>query len=228
MMEEFPSFRRLDVHLWSRSKFYPGCFIMLIPRALWIFFWWFSIGFWYLILFAGKKSFDTPLTGWRRTAHKWMLWTHVPMMILGFGYYIDHTSHSEESVDYSKYLGPDWRKNKFDGKRVSTLIANHVTFIDIGVWCTCMTPPAFTPASFVQKLRMGDFYCRALNCLYIDRSSSKEGLDRTVNQMMERQRLIEKSDLDWGPICIFAEGSVTNGKNLSRFRRGGFQANVAV
>ena len=46
--------------------------------------------------------------------------------------------------------------------------------------------------------------------------------------MVERQRLIEKSDLDWGPICIFAEGSVTNGKNLSRFRRGGFQANVAV
>ena len=45
---------------------------------------------------------------------------------------------------------------------------------------------------------------------------------------MERQRLIEESDLDWNAICIFAEGSVTNGKNLSRFRRGAFQANVAV
>ena len=34
--------------------------------------------------------------------------------------------------------------------------------------------------------------------------------------------------MDWGPICIYAEGSVTNGKNLSRFRRGGFQGLVAV
>ena len=40
--------------------------------------------------------------------------------------------------------------------------------------------------------------------------------------------MIEKSNKDWGPICIFAEGVVTNGINLSRFRRGGFQANVAV
>ena len=110
-----------------------------------------------------------------------MMWTHVPMIILGFGYYIDHTSHSEESVDYSKYLGPEWRKNKFEGKRVSTLISNHVTFIEVLVWASCMTPPAFTPASFVQKLPIGDFYCKCLNSLYIDRSSSKEGLDRTVN-----------------------------------------------
>ena len=40
--------------------------------------------------------------------------------------------------------------------------------------------------------------------------------------------MIENDDRDWGPLCVFAEGSVTNGINLSRFRRGGFLANVAV
>ena len=150
LMEEFPSFKRLDVHLWSRSKFYPGCFIILVPRVLWIFFWLFAVGFWQLLLFAGKSK-DTPLTGWRRTAHKWMIWTHVPLIILGFGYYIDHTSHSEESVDYySKYLGPEWRKNKFEGKRVSTLISNHVSFIEVLVWMSRLTPPAFTPGHMVK------------------------------------------------------------------------------
>lgn len=31
-----PLFRRIDCHLWSRAKFYPGAFLMLIPRALWV------------------------------------------------------------------------------------------------------------------------------------------------------------------------------------------------
>merc|ERR1711957_119879 len=39
---------------------------------------------------------------------------------------------------------------------------------------------------------------------------------------------MEQSELEWGPLCFFAEGSVTNGLNLSRFRRGAFQAGVAV
>ena len=56
---------------------------------------------------------DVPLSGWRRLAHKWMIWTHVPLIILGFGYYNVHTRFYEDDIDYSLYLGPDWRKNKF-------------------------------------------------------------------------------------------------------------------
>ena len=112
MMDEFPSFRRLDVHLWSRSKFYPGCFIMLLPRAIWLFFWLFVIGIFARILFIGQ-SFDVPLSGWRRTAFNWNIWLHVPLLLLGFGYYLDHTKRTEDDTDYSRYLGPDWRKNKF-------------------------------------------------------------------------------------------------------------------
>ena len=220
-MDEFPSFKRLDVHLWSRAKFYPGCFVMLLPRVIWIFSWLFAVGFWCKILFMGQ-SFDVPLSGWRRTAFKWLLWTHIPMGILGFGYYNVHTKHSEEDVDYSRYLGPEWRKNKFRGKRVSTLISNHITFIEVWVWISLLTPPSYTPGSFIKKFPIGDFYCKCLNSIYVDRNAPKEELDRAVEEFMERQKMIENSDLDWGPICIFAEGSVTNGKNLSRFRRGGF------
>ena len=35
-------------------------------------------------------------------------------------------------------------------------------------------------------------------------------------------------DNDWGPLLIYAEGSCTNGKNISRFRRGAFESLVAV
>ena len=174
------------------------------------------------------QPMEIPLSGWRRMAHKWVLWTLVPLIILGFGYYIDHRSHSEIDTDYSKYLGPDWRKNKFKGKRVSTLVSNHVSFIEILLWVSVMTPPSFTPLAAIKKNPIGDFSCQAMQSIFIDRNESKEKLDQTVDMIIERQKRIEESDLDWGPICIFAEGSVTNGKSLSRFRRGGFAANVAV
>ena len=73
------------------------------------------------------------------------------MIIFGFGYYIDVTRHDEEDTDYSKYLGPDWRKNKFKGKRVSTLVSNHIGFIETIVWMSAMTPPAFTPMLAVKN-----------------------------------------------------------------------------
>ena len=161
MMDEFPSFRRLDVHLWSRSKFYPGCFLILIPRVCWIFFCFFSFNFLCKLLFLGQ-NIDVPLSGWRRTVQKRLIWIICPLFALGFGYYIDHKSHTEESVDYSKYLGPEWRKNKFKGKRVSTLISNHQTFLEVLVWSGSLTPLAYTPAAFVRKLPIGSFVCSSV------------------------------------------------------------------
>jgi len=151
-----------------------------------------------------------------------------PLIVFGFGYRIVMHRYDETQVDYSKYLGPRWRENKFQGKRVSTVVANHISFIEVLLWMSQMTPPAFTPASFVKKFPVGDHYCRALQSIYIDRISSTEELDRQVADVAKRQELIERDDLEWGPLLIFAEGSVTNGKNLSRFRRGAFAAGLPV
>ena len=134
---------------------------MLVPRAVWLFGLFFAVGINQKILFTGQ-SMEVPLSGWRRTLHKWMLWTLTKLIILGFGYYVDLTRHSEADTDYSKYLGPDWRKNKFKGKRVSTLVSNHIGFIETLLWMSSMTPPAFTPMLAVKNFPIGDFYVRAL------------------------------------------------------------------
>ena len=83
--------------------------------------------------------------------HKWVILIFSRILCLGFGILIFHRNHTEEDVDYSKYLGPDWRKNKFKGKRVSTMISNHIGFAENPAWLAVKdTPPAFTPSSFVQ------------------------------------------------------------------------------
>ena len=44
-----------------------------------------------------------------------------------------------------------------------------------------------------------------------------------VKQIQERQRLIEDEGEDWNPICIFPEGTTTNGRGILPFKRGAFE-----
>ena len=60
------------------------------------------------------------------------------------------------------------------------MVSNHIGFLEILLWMSLITPSAFTPAHFVKKFFLGDHYCRALQCIYIDRTVSKEQLDKQV------------------------------------------------
>ena len=84
-----------------------------------------------------------------------------------------------------------------------------------------ITPPAFTPAHWVGDTFFGH-YCKSLQSIFVNRATSKEGLDQAVEAFITRQKLIETSPLDYGPILIFAEGTTTNNRNLLPFKRGGF------
>mmetsp|Transcript_34772 Transcript_34772/g.45750 ORF Transcript_34772/g.45750 Transcript_34772/m.45750 type:complete len:202 (+) Transcript_34772:124-729(+) len=189
MHVEFPSFRRPDTHLWKRSNFYPGCFLMLLPRTIWIFFWFGALGVHNFVSYLGQPM-DVPLSGWRRTFFNRGYWIICPLILLGFGYRTMRHEYGIQEVDYSKYLGPNWRENKFKGKRVSTIVSNHIAFLEIFLWVSLLTPPAFTPASFVKKFALGDHYCKVLQSIYIDRAASKEVLDGQVKEVCERQKLI--------------------------------------
>lgn len=138
--------------MWSRWNFYPGCFLIMIPRIIFLFAVFFgplAIGI--AVLYGGHgKCFDKPLSGWRATAFKYVVWITCQMLIFGFGYVIKHTEHTEDDTDYSKYLGPKWKENKFTGKRVSTLVSNHISFLDIWTWLSVGRLPAFTPAASVR------------------------------------------------------------------------------
>ena len=146
-------------------------------------------------------------------------------MALCLGYW---HKHRELDSDYSKYLGPDYKANKFQGKRVSTIVANHVTFVDILVWNSVIAAPSYAVAAFIKKLPFGALYTDSMGCIHIERAQSKEGLEKIVEQIKDRQRLTETSDLDYAPIMIFAEGTVTNNKNISKFKRGAFAGLFAV
>jgi len=56
---------------------------------------------------------------------------------------------------------------------------------------------------------------------YINRGDGQEGRDKAVNQIIERQKMIE-NNLNEAPMLIYPEGTQTNGEFLCPFKRGAF------
>ena len=110
--------------------------------------------------------------------HKWMLWTHIPAIMFAFSSTVKYKKH--DKADYSKYLGPDYLKNEFKGKRVSTLVCNHIGFLEILGWMASIDPPGFIVGEHIKKFVMGDFYVKCLQSIYIDREKSKTDKDAMV------------------------------------------------
>lgn len=106
----------------------------------------------YKILYMSRgEGYDNPLTGVRRTLFQFMTKLTSSTIVLLFGYKITHEYKYQRQVDYSKYLGPNWKKNEFKGKRVSTIVSNHIGIIDIFACLSGDRYCSFTPGSHVKK-----------------------------------------------------------------------------
>ena len=98
MLAEFPAFRRLDLDKWKNNKasFYPGAFLICIPRFCAVMFLFFSVLFVTKILYIGHKTQDEPVTGWRRTAQILLTRNLVRLMLLVIGYRVKLVFHDKD------------------------------------------------------------------------------------------------------------------------------------
>ena len=121
------------------------------------------------------QDFSTPLTGLRRKIYNYVITNDSYLMLLCFGYRVKHVYHKIDEIDYSKYLGPEWRKNKFKGNRVSTIVSNHCGILDIFAFASGQSS-SFTPSAHVKTFPcicgLGKFYCDVTQCVYCDRGAT--------------------------------------------------------
>jgi 1-acyl-sn-glycerol-3-phosphate acyltransferase len=104
---------------------------------------------------------------------------------------------------------------------VSTVICNHTGFTEILALVLSPLHPAFTPSATFKNTILGGL-AKGLQSIFINRESSLEGRNRTVEIIMRRQKNIEEEGMPFSPITIFAEGTTSNGKSIMKFKRGGF------
>lgn len=118
-------------------------------------------------------------------------------------------------VNYSEYLGPDW-KPSFENP--STVISNHQCFMDI-ICHMYRQPPSHVSKAGVFKLPFVGYLADVFGCLFIDRGNKDQKKD-LLEQIVDRQIECEKGV--YPPLILYPEGGTTNGTHLINFKKGAF------
>lgn len=112
-----------------------------------------------------------------------------------------------------------------DEAEKATIISNHSSLADPCL-LAYLFAPAFVAKDIVQMLPGIGRVGAAQHAFYIDRMNGS-GVSVT-DKMVERQNLVREAEVPVPPVCIFPEGTTTNGDQLLKFRTGAFVAGTPV
>ena len=124
---------------------------------------------------------------------------------------------------YRKYLGDDYDFNPEE--KYSLIISNHTGFYDI------MMNMAIHSCGFLSKEETKDIFLvgtisKGINCLFVKREN-KEDRERIFLELEKRQKDFYEGKI-LTPLCLFPEGTTTNGKYILKFKRGAFYSLLPI
>lgn len=99
---------------------------------------------------------------------------------------------NELDVDYSEYLGEESSKLAKKNTRTSTLISNHISWLDPVVFMKLLAP-AYSPSAEFQHVPLVNTLIDACDSIYIPRGGSEEKKAKALAAIRERQVLIEET-----------------------------------
>lgn len=131
-------------------------------------------------------------------------------------------------IDYKYYLGAKYRQEYKDpaknGGKVSTLVCNHCSAIDIDVLLSTFKGHlAFVAGTHVLGMPGLCAIVKAIGCITMPMGGSDEAKEQTANLIEQRQEMIENGS-EYVPFVIFPEGTCSNNTCLLPFRKGAFGA----
>jgi 1-acyl-sn-glycerol-3-phosphate acyltransferase len=107
-------------------------------------------------------------------------------------------------------------------KPVSMIVCNHIGFLEILALIASPLHPSFVAKEEIRGSIMGPL-TKGLQSLFVQRAS-QDNKDAVLQQIIARQAQIADQNKPFQPLCLFAEGSTTNGSALMPFKRGAFTA----
>jgi 1-acyl-sn-glycerol-3-phosphate acyltransferase len=123
---------------------------------------------------------------------------------------------------YKKYLGEDY---DFNDQNFSLYICNHIGFFEV------IYNMAFNATGFIAKKEVESFpfvgvIAKAIKCLFVNREN-EQSRKKIFEELEERQKNFYNKK-SFAPLCLFPEGTTTNGKFLLKFKKGAFFALLPV
>ena len=186
--EYFKAIARQDAPYWARWKFYPLAMFAFMTRVILL-----TTGL--IVLFVSISflcighDFDKgPMPdGCRKRLIK-----NIYRACCGFGIFIAGmtTNVTYQDVDYSYYLGDGYLSNYKDIKKTSTIVSNHVSWLDSLILIYIVTP-AFAPSSFFKTVPVFNKTCSVLDSIYINRGADEVTRQNIVKTIVDRQNIIE-------------------------------------
>ena len=104
------------------------------------------------------------------------------------GICVSHTDLKEH--DYSFYLGPDYKEKKKSIKKCSTIISNHVSWVDTQNIYQYHDVAFALDAGFINVPLMGKLG-QMVDSIFIPRGGTEEKRLAALNAIKDRQMLIE-------------------------------------
>ena len=136
-------------------------------------------------------------------------------VFLGFVWW----TSSRPKVDYSKWLGPDW-KPSYEG--AGMYISNHTGIMEIfNAFVFTRPMPSFIASVKVRQIPCVGPVANAIESVWMDRGD-KDQRKRVFEIIQKRQEEAEKGLSP--PLMVFPEGCTTNGTHLIKFKKGAFYA----
>lgn len=107
----------------------------------------------------------------------------------------------------------------------ATIVSNHSSLADPCL-LAYLYAPAFVAKTHVYMIPGIGRIGAAQHAFYIDRVGGSRF--SVTDKIIERQRLVVQSMTPVPPVCIFPEGTTTNGRHLLKFRTGAFVAGTPI
>ena len=95
-----------------------------------------------------------------------------------------YTYTTFKDVDYSYYLGPNY-KEKMSSKTTSTVVSNHVSWLDAIVFGRRFMP-AMAPKDTMKHVPLVNTFAIAIGSLFIPRGGTREEKDNILRLIKER------------------------------------------
>ena len=95
------------------------------------------------------------------------------------------TSLHYDDVDYSYYLGQNYKTQMKKVKRVSTMVCNHVSWLDCIILIKAVRP-AFSPGAEFKKVPLLGTFIDCLDSIYIPRGGTDESKKLALEKIMDR------------------------------------------
>ena len=166
------------------------------------------------------KNPSTDKDDWAKVSETMSFWTRWGLKINGFKIIKKELPYEEV---YKKYLGEDY---PFDpNEKYSLIVSNHTGFFDI-VLNMAVNSAGFLAKDDVQNVPFIGTIAKGINCLFVKREN-KEDRERIFLELEKRQKDFYEGRL-LSPLCIFPEGTTTNGKYILKLKKGAFYALLPI